>query len=268
MQLNRFGKLQLFAEATEGAQSAATPPTSAGNQTSGDEQTPKTYTEEQLQAEIRKAADATAAKVRRELEGKYKPQLEEASKALDAARPFIENPTGYMTAFLAQNPQALQAVAEGVDRMLKGGAPTNAQVQAVARAADEATDPKVAKKLEALETEMRATREAVEEQKQLDAEYKGFAKEAKAEGLDFDADTFTEFVNKYCDDNGIGDDDAVDTKLLFRLWKSEQKLASANTRKAPKLPGSSPVQTQAKPAPKSWADAEAAMEAALRGQRD
>jgi hypothetical protein len=268
MQLNRFGKLQLFSEQVEGTQSA-TSPSSAGTQTGGTEETtPKTYTEEQLQAEIRKAADAAAAKARRSLEAEFKPKLAEAQQALEAAKPFIDNPTGYMTTFLAQNPQALQAVAEGIDRIQRGQAPTTAQVQAVAKAADAATDPKVAQKLEALEAEMRATREAVEEQKALEVEMKTFAKEAKAEGLDFDADAFTEFVNKWADDQGLGDDDAVDTKLLFQLWKTKQQLASANTRRAPKLPGASPVTTPAKQAPKSWADAEAAMEAALRGSRD
>ncbi len=258
--------LQLFADPAQNPTAGGNqPPAGDPNQQPG-QPAPKTYTEE----DVLKIADAAAAKARRETEGKLKPQLDAAQEALDAAKPFIENPTAYMTQFLAQNPQLIQTVADGVDRMLKGGVPTAAQVAAVGRAADSASDPKVAKKLETLEAEMKALRESTQEQQTLASELKTFGKEARAEGLDWDEDAFKAFVDKYAEDNEIGDDDSVDTRLLFRLWKAEQKLAAGPTRRAPRLPGGAPPPSSPggkDPKKASWDDLEAVTAAALRAGR-
>ncbi|MDB4895909.1 MAG: hypothetical protein JWN15_2171 [Firmicutes bacterium] len=255
------GWLQLFANSTDN-------PDPAGNPDGGTEQPPavKTYTEEEVQARVRQAADTAAAKARRALEAEYKPKLSEATDALAAARPFLDNPVGYMSRYLAQNPGDLQAVADGVDRIARGLAPTQQQIAAVGRAADDAGDPRVAKKLETLQAEMTATREAVDGERTLTAELKVFAKEAQADGLDWDEDGFRDFVNTYADENEIGDDDSIDTRLMFRLWKAEQKLQSGGRPRPPKLPGSNAgtPNAQGNTRPKSWEDAGAQAVARLK----
>jgi hypothetical protein len=254
---NRVGNwLQLFADTTT--------PVAEGNPLDEGEQKPKTYTAEELQTEIRKATDAAAAKARRSVEAEYKPRLDEAQKAVDAAKPFLDNPTGYMTQYLAQNPQALQTVADGVDRMMKGEAPTQAQIAAVGKAADAASDPRIAQKLEALEAQMKGVQESVAEERELKAELKAYAQDAKESGLDWDEDAFKKFIDAYATENDIGDDDPIDTKLLFRLWKAENK--DKPKPRAPRLPGASPTSTGGSSAakPKSWEEAGAQAEARLR----
>lgn len=258
---NRHGWLQLFADAPAN-------PDPAGNPGGGSEQQPavKTYTEEEVQTLVRQAKDSAGKQTRKAVEAEFKPKLAEADEALAAARPFLENPTLYMSQYLAQNPNLIQTVADGVDRVMRGQAPTQAQIAAVGRAADAADDPKVTKKLEALEAQMQATREAVEDERTLAAELKTFAKEAAADGLEWDEDGFTAFVNAYADENSIDDDDPIDTRLMFRLWKAEQKLQSGGRPKPPKLPGGNAgaPSAQGNTRPKNWEEAAAQAEARLR----
>lgn len=238
------GWLQMFAE-------EPSPPAGGNQPPSGDGTAPpKTYTEE----EVKQLQNAAAAKARKAAEAEFKPKLEATEKALEAAKPFLENPTGYMTQYLASNPTALNAVADGLERMQKGQAPTAAQAAAVGRAADAATDPKVARQLEELQSAMQAMRRDQEEAAAFEADLKVFAKEwAQEFGADkpFDREAFLEFADKYAEENEIGDDDPIDTKLLFRLYKAENR---GNSRRPPKLPGGAPPPSQPKsePAKKSW----------------
>lgn len=267
-------KLQLFSSIIpgQGQQGATIPPAAAGTPAGGGEQQPKTYTEAEvqarIQAEIRKATDASAAKVRKAVEAEYKPKLDEAQNAVNAAKPFLENPTLYMTQFLAQNPGLIQTVANGVDQMMKGGVPTAAQVRTIGQAAASAEDPRVAKRLEELENQMKASREANEEQAALNSALKSFAKDAEAAGLSWDQDDFLAYVNKFADENEIGDDDSIDTRALFRAYKAEKLLDSKGKPKPPKLPGGSGAPAPAGgEKPKTWAEAGDRAAAMLKAAR-
>lgn len=251
------GWLQMFAEDPN--------PAAGGNQPSGgdpNQPVPKAYTEE----EVKQLQNAAAAKARKAAEAEFKPKLEAAEKAVEAAKPFLENPAGYMTQYLAQNPAVLTAVADGLERMQRGQAPTAAQTAAVARAADDADNPKVAKQLEELQKQMEAMKTEREEVAALEADLKTFAKEWTkefGESAKFDRDDFLAFVDKYAEENEIGDDDPVDTKLLFRLYKAENR---GNSRRPPKLPGGASPPSQAKhdPTKRSWDELAGDVEGALR----
>lgn len=260
--------LQLFAEPTDN-----TPP-AGGNQPPEGQQNPqnqpKTYTEQEVQEMLKRARDEAAAKARRATENEWKPKYDAAQEALDAAKPFLENPTAYMTQYLAANPQVMQAVAAGVEAIYSGKVPTQQQIAAVGRAADDATG-KVAKQLEELKAQMEALREEATEQKELQANLKSFASDFAKEfdGKAFDADAFLDYVDRYCEENEIGDDDTVDLKLLYRAYKAEYKANNISTRRVPKLPGGAPP-----PAPqpastkgKAWDDIEGLVAARLQAAK-
>lgn len=267
MDHNKYGFLQLFAD-------PATDPNQGGKPGSGTDpnaQAPKTYTEEEVQArvkaEVDKARNSAAAQVRKAVEAEYKPKLAEAEEALNAAKPFLDNPTQYMAQFLATNPALIQVVADATDRMMKGQVPTMAQVAQIGKAADAATDPKVAKRLETLEAELKAVRDADAEKQTYAGMLKGFEQQFKTAGLEFDRGDFEEYVNKYCEEEGLGDDDEVDVRALFRAYKAE-KQTPGNKPKPPRLPGGGTPPSNPRQAPKSWADAESAAEALLKAARD
>lgn len=267
MHANKHGFLQLFADPATDPNQGGKP----GGGTDPNQQAPKTFTEEEVQArvkaEVEKARNAAAAQTRKAVEAEWKPKVQQAEEALTAAKPFLENPTQYMAQYLATNPAMIQTVADLTDRMMKGGVPTAAQVAAVSRAADAATDPKVAKRLEELENQLKAVREADAEQKTYADMLKGFGQQFKEAGLEFDRDDFQEYVNKYCDDEGLTDEDDVDVKALFRAYKAE-KTAQGNRPKPPRLPGGGTPPSTPNKQLKSWADAENAAETLLRGSRD
>lgn len=252
--------LQMFAEPEHSP--------AAGGDQPGAEQQPKTYTEDEVGRLLREAQNTAAAKARKATEAEWKPKLDEAQKAAEAAKPFVSDPVGYITQYLAGNPATMQAVANGVEAIYSGKAPTQAQVAAVGRASDSATDPRVAAKLEELEKEMQSLRERTT----LQTDLKGYASDwSKAfSGEAFNQDEFLAYADKYAEENGIDDDDPVDTRLLYRAFKAERQAEVATSRRTPKLPGGAPPPSapKADPKGKTWDDLESMVEARLRASRD